>query len=213
MDFLKEYLGEELYDQVSEKLKDNDKVKLANLAEGKYVSKDKFLAAENSANDLQTEIAERDTALADLKKSIEDGDTDATKVKADLEALQTKHAEAKVKFEAGRLDDKIDLLIIKAGAKNVKSVKAHVEKKKVTLVEGKVVGLDEQLKTISNEHKYLFGEFKPNLRSDPPNPPAEDDGDQLSEWQEKLDAAKKSGSTLETIKVKQAAKEAGVIVN
>ena len=42
MEFLKEYLGDELYSQVEAKLKDNDKVKLANLASGEYVSKSKL---------------------------------------------------------------------------------------------------------------------------------------------------------------------------
>ena len=42
MEFLKEYLGDELYSQVEAKLKDNDKVKLANLASGEYVSKSKY---------------------------------------------------------------------------------------------------------------------------------------------------------------------------
>jgi hypothetical protein len=34
MEFLKQYLGDELYAQVAEKLTGNDKVKLANLADG-----------------------------------------------------------------------------------------------------------------------------------------------------------------------------------
>ena len=39
MDWLKEHLGDELYSKVTEKLKDNDKVKLANLASGEYIGK------------------------------------------------------------------------------------------------------------------------------------------------------------------------------
>ena len=42
MEWLKEFLGDELYSQVEAKLKGNDKVKLANLASGEYVSKSKF---------------------------------------------------------------------------------------------------------------------------------------------------------------------------
>ena len=41
MEFLKEALGEDLYKQVEEKLKDNKDIKLANLASGDYVSKQK----------------------------------------------------------------------------------------------------------------------------------------------------------------------------
>lgn len=42
MEFLKEILGDDLYTQVETKLKGNDKVKLANLASGEYVSKSKY---------------------------------------------------------------------------------------------------------------------------------------------------------------------------
>ena len=41
MEFLKETLGDELYTQVSEKMKDS-KIKLADLSGGAYVGKDKF---------------------------------------------------------------------------------------------------------------------------------------------------------------------------
>lgn len=63
MEFLKEFLGEELYSQVADKLKGNEKVKLANLASGEYVAKQKF-------NDKEAEVSTLNTQLSDLKKEL-----------------------------------------------------------------------------------------------------------------------------------------------
>ena len=60
MEFLKEILGEELYSQVEAKLKGNDKVKLANLASGEYVSKSKF-------DDKVQELATANQTITDLQ--------------------------------------------------------------------------------------------------------------------------------------------------
>jgi hypothetical protein len=67
---LKEALGEELYNQVTEKLKGNDKIKLANLADGGYVGKEKFDASESTIADLKQQLTDRDKDIKELKESI-----------------------------------------------------------------------------------------------------------------------------------------------
>ncbi len=61
MEFLKDALDEQLYVQVVEKLRSNDRVKLANLAEGQYVAKYKF-------DKLERKFKETAAELYDLKK-------------------------------------------------------------------------------------------------------------------------------------------------
>lgn len=67
MDFLKEVLGEELYQEVANKLAGNDKIKLANLANGEYVSKDKYSASETLASERKAQLEAVNAQLADLK--------------------------------------------------------------------------------------------------------------------------------------------------
>jgi hypothetical protein len=63
MEFLKEALGDELYNQVAAKLKGNDKIKLANLADGGYVGKEKFDASETTVADLRKQLTDRERTL------------------------------------------------------------------------------------------------------------------------------------------------------
>lgn len=66
MDFLKGPLGDALYAQVEEALKDSD-IKLANLAGGEYVAKRKLDEVSEQLKTMQTTLAERDTQLDTLK--------------------------------------------------------------------------------------------------------------------------------------------------
>lgn len=89
MEFLKEILGEELYSQAKEKFdsynqEHKDKpMKLVNLSEGKYVSKEKFDSKETEVADLKTQIEDankeiqsyKDMDIDSIKKSAEDWET------------------------------------------------------------------------------------------------------------------------------------------
>ncbi len=75
MEFLKNALDEQLYNQVAEKLQGNNKVKLANLEEGQYVVKYKF-------DKLERKFREMAAELCDLKKA------DMTALKAENENLK-----------------------------------------------------------------------------------------------------------------------------
>lgn len=76
MEFLKDVLGVDLYNQVTEALKGHEKdIKLANLATGDYVSKGKY------DSDLQA----RDTRIAELTKEVQDYDgVDVKKLQQDV---------------------------------------------------------------------------------------------------------------------------------
>ena len=76
MDFLKEILGEELFNQVAEKInahngneanKDNQ-VKIGNLGKGEYVGKGKFDALQELVNGKETELKSANDLIAELKK-------------------------------------------------------------------------------------------------------------------------------------------------
>jgi len=61
-------LGEELYNQVAAKLNGNDKIKLANLADGQYVGRDKFDALDTTRKGLKEQLDDRDQQLEALRK-------------------------------------------------------------------------------------------------------------------------------------------------
>lgn len=89
MEELKKLFGDKAltYAELEAALKDNKDVKLANLASGQYVDKAKFTTAETQANDLKTQLAQRDKDLAELKK------LDAAAIQGELEKLKGKYAE------------------------------------------------------------------------------------------------------------------------
>lgn len=68
MEFLKDVLGEALYAQVEAALKGNDKIKLANLADGQYIDKNKFTALDKEKKALEAQLGERDSEIEELKK-------------------------------------------------------------------------------------------------------------------------------------------------
>ncbi|HCW79829.1 MAG TPA: hypothetical protein DG942_01840 [Ruminococcaceae bacterium] len=139
---LKEVLGEELYNQVAAKLKGNDKVKLANLADGGYVGKEKFDASETTVADLKKQLESRDKDIAALKKSAGDNE-DLTKQLNDLQAKYKTDTEAlQSKISQNALNAALDLGITKAKGKNAKAVKALLDTSKLSLKDdGTVDGL------------------------------------------------------------------------
>ena len=84
MDFLKEILGEDLYSQTKEKVdsynqEHKDKpLKLVNLSEGAYISKEKFDAKETEANNLKEQLTNANNEI----KSYKDMDIDSIKKSA-----------------------------------------------------------------------------------------------------------------------------------
>lgn len=83
----------------------------------------------------------------ELKKSVEE-----YKVKiADLEK------QGNEKVMAVKKDYEIDIALVKAGAKNAKAVKSLLDLEKITLdKDGKVGGIEDQLKAIKTSDDYLF---------------------------------------------------------
>lgn len=101
MEFLKEILGEELYSQTKEKVdsynqEHKDKpVKLANLSEGNYVSKEKFESKETEITHLKTQIEDANKEI----QSYKDMDIDSIKKSATDWEAKYKELEENQKVE------------------------------------------------------------------------------------------------------------------
>lgn len=149
MEKLKELFGSEAltFDQLTEKLKDNKEVKLANLAAGGYVDKAKFTAKEG-------ELATAKQTITDLQEAAKKWDgVDIDKLKNDMTALQNKYD---ADISAARLDNALSMAIVEAKAKNPKLVKAALDTSVIKLDGDKLLGLSEQIEGLKKTDAYLF---------------------------------------------------------
>lgn len=133
LEFLKAILGDELFAQVTEKINahngneaNKDKqIKLANLTDGGYVSKDKYSSLETDHNSKLDELKKANELITQLKKSAGNDEAIQNKIKdyeqqiKDLQAenlqIRTENALKFALSQAGGSD--IDYLVFKAKEK------------------------------------------------------------------------------------------------
>jgi len=150
---LKELLGEELFEQVNEKLDDDTKL-IVN--DGNYIPKEKFDEKSEKVAALEKQISQRDEQIEQLKE-----DTNASEeLKSKIEELQEKNektqTELQEKLEQQRLDSEIDKALLKRKARNPKAVKALLDMDKIEATDDGINGLDKQLETLEESDEYLF---------------------------------------------------------
>lgn len=102
------------------------------------------------------QLVERDSQLEELKKNSGDN----AELKAQLETLQAENKAAKQKYEQDRKNLKLDTAIqlaIGETAQDIDLVAGLVDKSKLILSgDGKVTGIEEQLKTLKETKSFLF---------------------------------------------------------
>ncbi len=162
MDFLKDILGEELFENVSSKVNafnsDNpDKaVKIANLATGLYVDKNKFDSVAAERDGLKTQIGQRDEDIAELKKKSSGNEQISSK----LTELQNKYdndtAALQKQLSETQFNAALDLALEKSGAKSTKALRGLLDMEKITLENNALSGFSEQLEQIKAENDFLF---------------------------------------------------------
>lgn len=166
MEFLKEKLGEELYNQVSEKLKGSG-VKLADLSTGDYVDKNKYDKLDERNKDLDKQLKGVKTKLTEFEGM-------------DVEAIKKESLEWKEKYETAETDwknkenqrlydDGLEkVLKEKYNAKDIKSIKAHLNHEAITRDGENFIGLEDQMKPLTESNAWLFEE-KQSDGTPPPN--------------------------------------------
>ncbi|HWQ98918.1 MAG TPA: phage scaffolding protein [Clostridia bacterium] len=123
-----------------------DGIKLANLAGGGYVDKEKFDRRDDEAKTAEKNLK----TLQDTVKKFEG---------VDIDKLKTAAEDAQKKFDAdlaiARRDNAVDLMLVQAGARNVKAAKALLDLSKATLKEdGSIMGVD--IEGLKKSDAYLF---------------------------------------------------------
>ena len=147
LNFLKPVLGDELYEQVEAKLKDNKDVNLANLASGEYVSKAKY----------DDDIKARDAKISELTDSVKKFDG------VDIDSLKNQVTEWQKKYDKDisetKLNSAIQLAVAKANPIDSKALMPYIDKSIIKFdQEGNLVGLNEQIEKAKKDQSFLFAE-------------------------------------------------------
>ena len=193
-EFLKEILGEELYAQFVEKVNayngdeanKDKKINLANLTDGKYVSKDKYSSLESTHNLKLEELNKANALIAELQKSVKGNEELQGKFKeyeTQVLSLQTQLQEEQIKYA-------IAIALRDAKALDVDYMTFKLkEKGPVELDEnGKIKGWDDKLKELQTQFPTQFDNGKKDYT---PNPLPNGD-DHESQPQSLADAIKAS---------------------
>lgn len=155
MDKLKALFGEEAltFAQLEEKLKDNKEIKLANLAAGGYVAKNKF-------DDMETELNTAKDTIKGLKDTVSKFDG------VDLDGLKKSVTDWENKYNtdiaAAKLDSAVYMALVGAKAKNPKLAKAALDMSVVKMDGENLVGIKEQLDKLKESDAYLFEAEQPD---------------------------------------------------
>lgn len=171
MEFLKEILGDDLYEKVktavstyNEKADKENRVSIANVNGDEYVTKATYEQLKNDLSNTKTSLETANNTIKDLKKS--NGDN------ADLQAKITAYESEKANLEKTHKETTEKLIkesaikdaLYQANAKHPDLLLGKFDLSKILLDEKgeKVVsGIEEQMKTNKETYKDLFGETTP----------------------------------------------------
>lgn len=151
-------------------LSDEDAKKVADASAEElktYISKTKFDEVNSSKKELEKQVKERDMQLEEAKKNTGDNE----ELKRQLEEAQNTNKENQKKYEADLKEMQISnaiKLAIADKAQDVDLVSSLFDKSKLILGDdGKVTGLNEQLKTLQESKNFLFKPVEENTDSKP----------------------------------------------
>lgn len=181
--------------------------------DGEYVPKSRFNEVNAEKKNLETVVADRDKQL----KTLKDSEGDITTLKDKITKLQAENKANALKAEQDLKNLKISTavqLAIGDTAQDAELVANLIDKSKLILGEdGKVTGLNEQLKELKTNKSFLFKpegdpkfKYDPNKGSGTPtNNPFSKEHYNLTQQAELL--------SKDPVKAKQLASEAGVEIN
>ena len=163
MDKLKELLGEELFNQVKEKIGD---VKIM-IDDGNFIPKARFDQVNEEKKELKEMLKERDKQLEDIKKKAKDSEDLTAQIKELQDLNQKTVAEYEEKLAKQSFNFALEQALAKDGANPVKAVKALLDLDKIKQDGETLIGYDEQIKTLKETYGHLFGA---TLKGRDPNP-------------------------------------------
>lgn len=141
--------------------------------------------------DLQAQLKQRDEQLTELQTKAQGNE----ELQKQIEALQQQNEQAQTEYQQQLQQKEFDFALTEAlrdaKAKNPKAVKALLDTSTVKFVDGKLIGLDEQLTALKTSDDYLFASDKlkggtPPQGGTPPTTVTKEQFDSMS-YMEKVD--------------------------
>lgn len=158
---------------------------------GKMIPKSRLDEKIAEVNDYKQQLADRDTQLTELQSKA----TGNEELQEQIQALQQQNEQVKTEYQQQLQQKEFDFALTEAlrdaKAKNPKAVKALLDTETVKFVDGKLIGLDEQLTALKMSDDYLFTSDKlkggtPPLGGTPPTTITKEQFDSMS-YMEKVD--------------------------
>nr|DAU97263.1 MAG TPA: minor structural protein [Caudoviricetes sp.] len=168
MEFLKEILGEDLFNQVknkvssyNEKADKDKKISIANVNGGEFITKAKYDQLKTDLDNTKTSLDTANTTIADLKKN--NGDNADLQQKVSDYETKIANLEATSKAEKAKMLKEIAIkdALYAEKAKHPELLISKFDLSKIVLDEkgeNVVSGIEEQMKSNKETYKDLFGE-------------------------------------------------------
>lgn len=168
MEFLKEILGEDLFNQVknkvssyNEKADKDKKISIANVNGGEFIAKAKYDQLKTDLDNTKTSLDTANTTIADLKKN--NGDNADLQQKVSDYETKIANLEATSKAEKAKMLKEIAIkdALYAEKAKHPELLISKFDLSKIILDEkgeNVVSGIEEQMKSNKETYKDLFGE-------------------------------------------------------
>ena len=154
MNNLKEILGEELFNEVAEKL-GNNKIDIVN--NGNWIPKDKFNSVNDDLKEIKKQLSDRDLQLQELGEKAKGNEELLKEIEALKESNKKIADDYQLKLAEKEFNYALETALAKTKARNIKALKSLLDLDKVSMKEdGALEGLDEQIKAIKESDNYLF---------------------------------------------------------
>lgn len=145
MEFLKAIFGDKAltYSELEAALKDSKDVKLANLAAGGYVDKEKYAALETKNKTLSEQLSKL-------------GEAKPEELQAEIARLKDENEKAEQRYQQALLDHAVESRLMSEGAVDTKAVRALLDMSKIKQDGDTLLGLDEQISALKKDKAWAF---------------------------------------------------------
>lgn len=132
-----------------------------------HIPKERFNEVNNAKKDLEKQLAERDTQLDTLKKGAKDNEG-LTKQIEDLQAENKRiKDESDAKVKEIEKDNLLVTALKEAKAKDPSIILSLLDKTKISVDNGNLIGFKEQLEPIQKGKDFLFDAVDPGKNNTP----------------------------------------------
>ncbi|CZR99173.1 Phage minor structural protein GP20 [Clostridioides difficile] len=162
LEYFKKLLGDEEGQKVYEKLsKDKEnKLLLDNIKSPRYVERTELENANKEIKEYKKQMGDRDKQLNDLQGKVKDNKELSDEIESLKNANKEIRESAEKEIEVLKFNTAFERVIESYNPRNSKALAALINKDNISFVDGKFIGLDEQIKAYQQSDSYLFNNEK-----------------------------------------------------